>query len=412
VRLLLLITALAGTVVANLFPFPNPTGIARTWSTQGAIGLDQPFFQSLGTNGRACVSCHVPTDGWSIVPAHVQARFDATGGEDALFRPNDGSVSPLADVGTLAARREAYRLLLERGLIRIGLAVPDGAQFALTAVDDPHGYASAAELSLFRRPLPSTNLAFLTTVMWDGRETTSGQTIHFDLARQANGATRGHAQAEQDLTPGQQAAIVAFETSLYTAQAWDRHAADLHGAGADGGPRALGEQPFAVGVTGPFTLFDAWTSVRGARWPARRAMARGQALFNTRAFVNGAFVATCGACHNTPNAGSHAGGAFFDLGLAAAERRAPDVPLYTLQCLATGAVVQTTDPGRALVTGRCADIGRFKVPTLRGLAARAPYFHDGSAATLADVVEFYDTRFSIGLTGEEKADLVAFLRGL
>ncbi len=71
--------------------------------------------------------------------------------------------------------------------------------------------------------------------------------------------------------------------------------------------------------------------------------------------------------------------------------------------------MQTTDPGRAMITGRWADIGKFKGPILRALAARAPYFHNGSAATLADVVEFYDTRFALGLTAGEKADLVAFL---
>jgi cytochrome c peroxidase len=96
-------------------------------------------------------------------------------------------------------------------------------------------------------------------------------------------------------------------------------------------------------------------------------------------------------------------------------RRAPDVPLYTLRCLTgslAGRTVRTSDPGRALVTGRCADIARFKVPTLRALAARAPYFHDGSAATLEDVIEQYERQFGIGLVGGEKADLVAFLKAL
>ena len=44
--------------------------------------------------------------------------------------------------------------------------------------------------------------------------------------------------------------------------------------------------------------------------------------------------------------------------------------------------------------------------------ARAPYFHDGSAATLADVVNFYDTRFRIGLSTQDKQDLVNFLSAL
>src|SRR5262249_6440397 len=102
---------------------------------------------------------------------------------------------------------------------------------------------------------------------------------------------------------------------------------------------------------------------------------------------------TCGTCHDSPNVGNHSVAAPLDLGLTDASRRTPALPLYTLRNVATGARVQTTDPGRALVTGRWKDIGRFKGPILRGLAARAPYFHNGSAATLEDVVHFYNDRF-------------------
>ena len=87
-------------------------------------------------------------------------------------------------------------------------------------------------------------------------------------------------------------------------------------------------------------------------------------------------------------------------------------PIYTLRNTATGETQRTTDPGRALVTGKWKDVGRFKGPILRGVAARAPYFHNGSAATLEGVVRFYDTRFNIGLTPREEPDLVAFLSAL
>src|SRR5205814_4185662 len=107
--------------------------------------------------------------------------------------------------------RRAFSMLLNRGVIRVGMPVPPDAEFDLIAVDDPYGFASATELSLFRRPLPSTNLRFLNTVMWDGRETlqkllpTNSQeqnlaALRFDLADQANAATRGHAQATHDPT--------------------------------------------------------------------------------------------------------------------------------------------------------------------------------------------------------------------
>ena len=46
------------------------------------------------------------------------------------------------------------------------------------------------------------------------------------------------------------------------------------------------------------------------------------------------------------------------------------------------------------------------------IASRAPYFHNGSAMTLSNVVQFYNVRFNIGLTEAEKADLVAFLNAL
>jgi cytochrome c peroxidase len=73
---------------------------------------------------------------------------------------------------------------------------------------------------------------------------------------------------------------------------------------------------------------------------------------------------------------------------------------------------ETTDPGTGLITGKCADLGKFKVPILRGLASRAPFFHGGNASSLQDVVNFYDQRFSIGLTPQQKTDLVNFLNTL
>ena len=54
----------------------------------------------------------------------------------------------------------------------------------------------------------------------------------------------------------------------------------------------------------------------------------------------------------------------------------------------------------------------MKGPVLRALAARAPYFHNGGAKTLEDAVEFYNERFSLALTSEQKSDLAAFLRTL
>ena len=157
--------------------------------------------------------------------------------------------------------------------------------------------------------------------------------------------------------------------------------------------------------------------------PARAAVGRGQDLFYSKPItisgVSGlndvlgqdAIAGTCLTCHNTPNVGSRSLAGTLDTGIADGARRTTDLPLYTLACN-DGTSVQTTDPGRALITGHCRDIGQFKVPGLRALASRAPYFHNGSAATLSDVVDFYDQRFSIGFSVLEKSDLVMFLRAL
>ena len=150
---------------------PNPSGVLRTITLDGGdLDLSNPFFRSLGSNGRSCVSCHVPSTAWTISPAELRHRFNATRGLDPIFRTVDGSNSPAADVSTLSARHRAFSMLLTHGVIRIGKPIPANAEFTLEAVDDPYRYASASELSLFRRPPPSTNLRFLTAVMWDGRE--------------------------------------------------------------------------------------------------------------------------------------------------------------------------------------------------------------------------------------------------
>ena len=430
-----------------LAPFVNATGVARTYSTAGHIDTGNPFFQNLGTNGRACVTCHQPATGWTITPAEVRQRFERTGGLDPIFRTKDGSNSPLADVATVETRRNAYSMLLDKGLIRVGIGIPAGAEFTHESADDPYGFAGASELSLFRRPAPSTNLAFLSGVMWDGRETFRGQSIAFDLMHQANSATEGHAQASQPLSAEQREQIVAFETALFTAQIYDVAAGDLFAKRAVGGPRSLSQQEFYIGINDPlglnprgipftpvvFTDFEAWMNMRGdpgddadedegEQKEARMKVARGEQLFNSKPIdirgvkgLNDEFSllsipGTCGTCHDSPNAGNHSVPAPLDIGLTDVARRTPDMPLYTLKRTATGELIQTTDPGRALVTGRWKDIGRFKGPILRGLAARAPYFHNGSAATLTEVVQFYNSRFNIGFNEAEIADLVAFLR--
>ena len=335
----------------NMFGAVNSHGKDATYSTAGFIDLNNPFFKSLGENGRSCASCHAPTQGWTITPKGVQEVFEKTQGLDPLFRLVDGANSPIADVSTAEQRRNAYSMLLNKANIRVGIGIPADAEFELIEADDPYGFASETELSLFRRPMPTTNLKFLSTVMWDGRETTlmpgSSDCIYgtstcfspvsFDLSTQANHATLGHAEALRELTDDERKAIVSFESGLFTAQIQHNDAGNLTAAKARGGPEALLQQDYYFGIndtlagdylTGAafnpkiMSLYDSWSSFKSNKSSdsvtnARAAIVRGQALFNTKPIqisgvkgINDDFSidvlpGTCTTCHNTPNSGNH-----------------------------------------------------------------------------------------------------------
>jgi cytochrome c peroxidase len=441
-----LVSTTLGQTLPNLLPIPNSNGLLSTFNTNGPIPLNGPFFQSLGTNGRSCGSCHQPSDGWSVSAEHIRLRFDLTAGLDPIFRTVDGSnCDHDIKTATVNDRRQAYSLLTSKGLIRIALPVPANAEFDVVSVANPYGCNETATVSMYRRPLPTANLRFLSTLMWDGRESTPPSTVKItfatnpgdllaDLGHQAQDATSGHAQGAVPLTPQQQQQIVDFETGLFTAQILDYRAGLLNAGGATGGPKPLATDQFFVGINDPlgqnptgaaftpviFNLFDAWLN---SNQDARAQIARGQKLFNSKtinitgvAGLNDAtgipvFAGNCGTCHDTPNAGNHSVSAPLNIGVGDLTNSlgVSYLPVITLRNKTTKVTVQTTDPGRALITGAWADIGKLKGPILRGLSSRAPYFHNGSANTLLDAVNFYDTRFSIGFTPQEKADLVAFL---
>jgi len=371
-----------------------------------------------------------------------------TFGTDPIFRPVDGAVCPSAKVATVLERVSAYKLLLKKGLFRISIPVPAGAQFSIVSIEDPYSCpeTTTTQPALYRRPLPATNLSFLATVMWDGRETFAGESIAQDLGSQASDATTGHAQATVAPSADQLAQIVAFESSLFTAQTYDNKAGALNVEGAQGGPHTLPNEPFFLGINDPlggnpsgaafnpnvFNLYDSWLNLAGndARSAARRAIARGEALFDTFpisitgvAGLNDALgqptvKGTCSTCHDSPNVGNHSLSMALNIGIADYPAHPgldiSGLPVYTVRCNTTNppTIMRITDIGRAMVTGKCADVGKTKGPILRGLSARAPYFHNGSAGTLKDVVTFYNMRFNMGLTLQQQSDLVAFLKSL
>ena len=185
----------------------------------------------------------------------------------------------------------------------------------------------------------------------------------------------------------------------------------LNSCGAKGGPGNLSAQP---PVFGRFDLYDAWLNLPPGSCTTRSAdrkraqIARGQQLFN----AENRGGRSCRGCHSAANNGSSASGALFDIRTSRPEFRKAGMPLYTLEHKVTHERRETTDPGRALRTGRWEDLDRFKTPSLRGLVARAPYFHNGIAATLEDVVIHYEVALDFEFTPQQRADLVAFMEAL
>lgn len=81
----------------NLFHFFDPTGIITTYAANGGP-IDQssnnPFFQSIGTNGRSCGTCHLGSDAMGLSVRSIQDRFFRTRGHDPLFAAVDGANCP------------------------------------------------------------------------------------------------------------------------------------------------------------------------------------------------------------------------------------------------------------------------------------------------------------------------------
>jgi len=445
----------------NLFPFHDASGLVETNSGNGTFNESGPFFQSLGTNGRACGTCHIAANAMGLSAAHAEQVFEATAGHDPLFSTVDGAACPSATPG----HPLNFDLLRKHGLIRVGIQLPTSTQFTITVASDPYGCALVTSngvetASVYRRPLPSTNLRFLSSVMFDGRETvmplndpqTFAANLLTDLKHQSMDATLGHAQAAAAPSDEQQTQMAEFELALNSSQVVDTGVGRLDSEGALGGPVFLSKGPFFPGINdvlgadpthaafnpNVFTIFSKWLDSGD---PHRRSVARGEEIFNTHpltitsvrglndALSQPAIAGTCTTCHDTPNVGNHSLPLPLEIGTsrtvnfetdpliqsAVSQLSMPNLPVFQLVCNAgpdSGEILYTSDPGKALLTGNCVDIGRGKGPILRGLAARAPYFHNGAAATLEEVVEFYNIRFQMNLTEQEKRDLVNFLKAL
>jgi hypothetical protein len=301
----------------------------------------------------------------------------------------------------------------------------------------PHEYFMYNDKSLLPKD-PETGEFLSVQLMSDGRQPT--------LRGQATDAALAHLQAQTPPTRKMLEEIEAFERSIYAAQAFSREAGPLTGAGAPpglgpeallkGAPAELGNNPLNR-VFGWFGMWnrpiDAASDAERRQQEFRASVARGADIFFTKRFfikdvgvyndkgLGNPFKRSCASgCHNTLLAGMDLAPGFMDLGLNnwPANQRS-DLPLFKATCRPDarpqsylGRVVYTHDPGRALITGLCRDLGASMTQQLRGLAARAPYFMNGSASTLRELVDFYDRRFNIGYTETEKQDLVNFMSTL
>lgn len=407
-------------------------GTAATASpTKLDLSSNNPFFFVFGTNGRTCGTCHDPTAGWTLTPSVIAARPTS----DPLFLLDGSDCLP---PGAANPDPNSYSTALRsRGLIRVEIGIPANADYVLTAYSDPfHCDANPLQthvLREYRRPLPSANSGLLATIMWDGREPT--------LQSQANDATLGHAQAAQPLTTDQQNQIAGFESNTFHAQtALTQGKTTLKlTSGVNGGPDYLLSTvmpAFFVGINDTFSpsfnpvVFDLYAKWESSAPSALAAsVGRGEKIFNTRPFqitgvagLNGPndasqapITGTCSTCHNNPDVGNHSVSLALDIGVTAPNAPGLDVaalPTYTFRQRSTGKTITVTDAGRGLITGRFADLGKTKGPTLRGLSARAPYFHNGGAPDLAAVVDFYDQRFGMGLSAQDRTDLINFLAAL
>ena len=304
--------------------------------------------------------------------------------------------------------------------------------------NDPQAPPGSSTLSLFRRPLVNTNVHFDSAVLWDGRASIDDMRSQVQKAARtlllAGGPSAG---ALGDVSDADADEVAAFMLGIFTAPVVDDDAGKLYVRGATGGVAdlaALSSDPAAPctplapdtctpvvrGNPQTMTLFDAWANVpdhgrngiNGSARPTegRAAVVRGEALFNRL---------NCPGCHATNNVGNNPSETFLIrlgvdspdtlAGLAAADTRVDRLlervrmlPEYCLRpagstsdspCGDEVGDATTTDPGRALVTGRIADVGKFKPPILRGLAIRAPFFHNAAAETLDDLVNFYNAKF-------------------
>jgi len=454
----------------RLAEYPGPAGrIGIAFAGEPFRTRGHPFFRA-GPNGRACVTCHQPADAMSLSTRTIKARWDATGGRDPLFQVSDGANCPNLPRGeqkshSLLLERGVFRVSLPWPPKR-----PDGTQidpdFTLEVVADPTGCNTSPVyglkspipmVSVYRRPRMAGNLRYVEksgqslnfkSMTPLERDPVSGEHSSMAIMSDAR-ATSLRAQAVEaagvhmglsNFTPQELERLVDFERKLHVAQ----NASTIGGRfDAPNTPKALGVNAMVKGTaqyigndrnTGVFFFFNEWKKpVRpgDAQGEFRASVARGYDVFflkpiwisdtygiNHLPLAGNPYKQTCAFCHSTQLTGGDDVPGWMDIGTNNFPNTAasPDLPTFKLTCKDTtaphpfmGRVIFTHDPGRALVSGKCQDAGGVVMQQFRGISARAPYFTNGGAKSLREVVDFYDRRYRIGYSDQEKQDLINFL---
>jgi hypothetical protein len=334
--------------------------------------------ETFGGNGRTCRTCHSRENG-TLTPTQVDALLGSDPG-DPLFRSID------SDDGY----DNAYTRIRENATIRVTLPLPPNIRIK----EDP-----TATMFTVNRGIPTTLDISLTdqVLMADGRAA--------DLPAQALGAIEAHYQAPAPASTADTQAIAAFEATagFFSSAATERF--------ARGGPAP--ELP----------LGNTDAEVRGRRFlepGGQCAVCHDGPMLNTTSADNAAFGAGNRVESNLVSVNAEllglAGGNFTTTAnvdrtwiIAGAGDNGKDLE------------VVAQDLGIALITGRRADLGLFKIQTLRNISHTPPYFRDGSAKTLDDVVNHYQrfinavgdicdkTTGACNITDQDKSDLVAYL---
>jgi cytochrome c peroxidase len=284
------------------------------------------------------------------------------------------TLAPADNVLTEARARLGRRLFFDKQLSRTGEVACVTCHQPERAFSDPNPVSTGVDGRTGTRNASSlVNQAWGRSFFWDGRVTT--------LEEQAGKPIEN--PDEMDLPLDEAAARVAADPSYAAAfeQAYGGSPT------ADSLRKAIAS--FVRVLVSADSPYD--RHLRGDDSAFGEAARRGEAVF----------MSETGQCFHCHPAGPLTNEGFFNNGL----------------------FLDGGDEGRRQVTGRTGDLGKFKVPTLRNIAASAPYMHDGSLATLEDVLDHYvrggnggaftdPTITPLTLSAAERQDLLAFLESL